>query len=1093
MKRTMGLVAWVLCLAVPALSQFDTAAVLGTVTDSTGSAIAGAAVLLEGVDTGVVNRAVTDNNGNYQFLNVRIGRFRVTAEHPGFKRALSDVFTVEVSARQRVDLSLQVGDVTESVTVVEAAALLETDTSSRGTVIGQKQIVDLPLNGRAYADLTLLTPGTAPAMRGMRDGRDASYHVNGLRSSYNNFTLDGVENNSYGTSNQGFSNQVVQLSPDAVGEFKVTTNNFSAEYGRAGGAVINASLRSGTNDLHFTLWQFMRNTSLNAVGFFKPQFGKPVLIQNQFGAAAGGRIIRNKTFWFADYEGFRRVQKELRFANLPTMESRQGILGLPVRDPYTGAPYSGDRVPASVITPFAQRVLQDLPAPNRPGSGALGIGNNFESLLTARTPDNKGDFKIDHYISDRVTSFFRFSHRELNQFEPPTVPGPSGGNANGNVRVFNQAFAGAVTYSVTPASLLEFRLAVTRTEGGKTPVNAGEPHIEDTYGIRGIARDPRIGGGLNSQQVNGFTSMGRQTSNPQFQNPDVWNPRVNYSNLRGRHSLKFGYEYQSINTEINDLAPVYGRSQYAGRFSSPTPGSGSDLYNLADFLAGAQSVLEKTNFEVLDYRQRMHFAYVQDDFKVNSRLTLNVGVRYEFATPQWEANNRLGNFDPTTNSLVFASSGSIHNRALVDPDRNNWAPRIGFALAMTPKTVVRGGYGVSYVHFNRMGGENILGFTGPFVLRVTQNQVAPGVTNGQPLCQAGQTRDCFLRTLDGFPADFNDPAKFDASRTRVNYIPRDARTGYVQSWHFTIQRQLARDLALDLAYVGNRGTKQLVLSDFNQGRPNELAENLTIDQRRPIPGFAEIQIAFSGGNTFYHSFQSKLEKKFSSGIYLLNSFTWSKAIDNAPGHLETYNGDTSRVNWVDLRSERGLSSFDVPVNNVTALIWDVPFGRGRAYGRDMPAAVNAILGGWRTTLINNMRSGLPVNIFYAPSAAFRACSACNQRPSYLGGPIQSADQDINRYFVAESIQVPTDRRFPFGNLGRNVARSHNFYSADLGVFKEFPLPREGARVEFRSEFFNLLNNTNFLAAQSRRDLANFGTITGTFPARQIQFALKLYY
>jgi hypothetical protein len=507
-----------------------------------------------------------------------------------------------VAARQRVDLSLEVGDLTESVTVTEAAALLETDTSSRGTVIGSRQIVDLPLNGRAYADLTLLTPGTTPALRGIIDGRDAAYHVNGLRSSYNNFTLDGVENNAYGTSNQGFSNQVVQVAPDAVGEFKVTTNNFSAEYGRAGGAVITASLRSGTNDFHFTLWEFLRNTNLNAVGFFKPRFGKPVLIQNQFGAAAGGPVIRNKTFFFADYEGFRRKQKELRFADLPTADTRQGILNLPLRDPYTGGEWTGGRVPQSLITPFAQRVLRDLPAPNRPGSGTLGIGNNFESLATDSTNDDKGDVKVDHYFSQKATAFFRYSKREFARFEPPVIPGPSGGNSNGNVFVLNQSVAGGVTYTVSPTSILEFRLALTQTDGGKRPANADEAHIEQTYGIRGIPNDPRIGGGLNTQGVSGFTQWGRQNSNPQFQNPDVWNPRVNYSTIRGRQTFKFGYEHQRIDTEINDLSPVYGLSSYAGRFSSPTPGSGSDLYNLADFLVGAQSTLQKTNFVVLDYR-----------------------------------------------------------------------------------------------------------------------------------------------------------------------------------------------------------------------------------------------------------------------------------------------------------------------------------------------------------------------------------------------------------------------------------------------------------------------------------------------------------
>lgn len=1093
--RLVWLCVCTLIVAGHAFSQFETATVLGTVRDASGSPVAGGAVRLEGVDTGVVTRASTDASGNYQFLNVKIGRYQVAAEHTGFKKAVSNPFVVSVAARQRVDLSLQLGDVTESITVSEAAALLETDSSSRGTVIGRQQAVDLPLNGRAYADLALLTPGTSQALKGSLSGRDASYHVNGLRSSYNNFMLDGVENNAYGTSNQGFSNQVVQLSPDAVGEFKVTTNNFSAEYGRAGGAVISASLRSGTNDLHLTVWEFMRNTSLNAVGFFKPVLGKPTLVQNQFGAAAAGPVFKNKTFWFADYEGFRKTQKSLKYASVPTMESRQGITNLAMVDPYSGAPISGGQLPASQITPFAKKVLADLPAPNRTGTGSLGIGNNFESLPAETFPDNKGNFKLDHYFATKVTSFFRYSHRELNQFTPPSIPGPSGGDANGNVRVFNRVFGGGVTYSVSPTTLAEFRLAMTQTEGGKRPVNAGEPHIEQTYGITGLPNDPRVGGGLNSQQVSGFTNWGRQTSNPQFQNPTVWNPRVNLSTIRGQHALKFGYEYQRINTDINDLAPVYGRSGYAGRFTSPTTGVGSDLYNLADFMLGAQSTIEKTSFEVLEYRQRMHFLYIQDDWKILPRLTLNLGVRYEFATPQWENEYRLGNLDPTTKKLIYAKSGSLYDRALVDPDYNNWAPRVGLAYSINPKTVIRSGYGISYIHFNRMGGENLLGFTGPFVLNVAQNQVAPAVASGgQPLCAAGQTRNCFIRTQDGFPADFQDPAKYDTSRTRINYTPRDTRTGYVQSWHFTVQRQLGKDIALDLAYVGNRGVKQLILGDYNQSRPNELNENLSIDQRRPIPGFAEIQISYGAGNTFYHSFQSKLEKKFSSGLYAINSFTWSKAIDNATGHLEEgFQGDTSRINYYNLKSERGLSAFDTPVNNVTALIWDVPYGRGRRFGANTHPLANAVVGGWRTTLINNMRAGLPVNVYYSPSATFKTCSSCRPRPN-VTGQVTNPTRDINQYFLSNNVLVPTDRRYPFGNLGRNTERSHPYYQADFGLYKEFPLPmREGARVEFRSEFFNLLNQTNFRAADSNRSSSTFGVISSTFVPRQIQFALKLYF
>jgi hypothetical protein len=412
-----------------------------------------------------------------------------------------------------------------------------------------------------------------------------------------------------------------------------------------------------------------------------------------------------------------------------------------------------------------------------------------------------------------------------------------------------------------------------------------------------------------------------------------------------------------------------------------------------------------------------------------------------------------------------------------------------------PKTVLRAGYGVSYIHFNRMGGENILGFTGPFYFRVTQTQTAPGIANGGvPLCGAGQSfTSCFTRTQDGFPSDFLDEGNYSPSRARVNFQPRDNRTGYVESWHATIQQQLGADLALDLAYVGNRGRDQLILSDYNQPLPNQPGQNLSLNARRPISGFQEIQIAYDEGRTSYHSFQVKIEKRWADGLYLINSLTWAKAIDNAPGHLEDFNGDASRINFYNVGSERGLSSYDAALNNVTGLIWDVPFGNGRRWGQSLNPFVQAVFGGWRTTLINTARSGYPVHIRYGPSAQFQACGSCRQRPNYLDGDIYGDRDDPSNYFNKAALAIPTDPSQPFGNLGRNVARSSGFWQADLGIYKEFPLPREGARVEFRSEFFNLLNHTNFQAAEPNFSSSSFGVINSTFPARQIQFAVKLYW
>ncbi len=484
--------------ALPALAQFETSAVLGTITDPSGAVISGARVELRSEETNVVTTAVANANGAFEFFNVRPGRYTISAAAPGFKKAVSEPFTVTVGTRQRADLRLDLGNVEEVVTVSDTVSVVETDTSSRGTVIGSRQAVDLPLNGRAYADLTLLTPGTVQALRGTSIGgaRDASYHVNGLRSSYNNFMLDGVDNNAYGTSNQGFSNQVVQLSPDAVGEFRVVTNNFSAEYGRAGGAAIIAAYRSGTNDIHVTAWNFLRNRALNATGFFKPVTGeKPDMKQNQFGIAGGGPILKNRLFYYADYEGLRRRQSELFYSSLPDAAMRRGEFpGVALRNPYDGAPYPDGRVPAALQTQFARKVLADLPAPNRAGTGPLGVGNNFETLGVFDTPDNKWNLKVDQFWNSRFTSFGRYSWRELNAFEPPAIPGPSGGNSNGHVYVRNYSLAAGGTLTLDSASLLEIRLGWTKTEAGKNPVNYREPHIEDTYGIRGISKDPRVGG-----------------------------------------------------------------------------------------------------------------------------------------------------------------------------------------------------------------------------------------------------------------------------------------------------------------------------------------------------------------------------------------------------------------------------------------------------------------------------------------------------------------------------------------------------------------------------------------------------------------------
>jgi hypothetical protein len=1095
------------CLALftfTVFAQFDSATILGTVRDPAEAVVPNVTVKLTNVETGVVVTAATDAEGNYQFLNVKIGTYKVAAEAQGFSTTVIENVSATVNARQRVDVTLRTGEIAETITIVDTPQLLETDTSERGQVIVREQIVNLPLNGRAYADLALLSTGVNASplnVSGTSGARDASFNVNGLRSSLNNFILDGVDNNSYGTSNQGFSNQVVQASPDAVEEFKVQTNNYSAEFGRAGGAVINASIRSGTNSFRGSAWNYIRNTAFNATGFFKPPRGeKPVLIQNQFGGTFGGHIVKNRAFFFVDYEGYRRVAKQLRFATLPTLEQRQGIFrtaaGQPIaiRNPLTGAVYADGIVPQSAITPFARLVFGDLPLPTESGAS-----NNFASLPRSQFYNDKGDVKLDFNLGSKTTAFIRGSMRKLTNFEAPTILGPSGGDSNANVYVTNQQVASGITYTLTASSLLEFRLGVSRTEAGKRPYNLGVGSIREVYGITGLPEDAEISGGLNTQSIGGITTLGRQSSNPQFQNPFVINPRINYTFVAGRHSFKTGYEYQRVNTEIEDFHPKYGQDNYAGGFSrTATTIPNNTSYNIADFLFGARSEYALTNTFVANYSQRLHFAYVQDDFQVTPNLTLNLGVRYEFATPQYERDNLLSNFDPATNSLIQARDGSLADRALVNPDKNNFAPRLGFAFKAAPRTVVRGGYGMSYVHFNRLGGENILALNPPqiFSVAVTQQPFATsgGVTTALPLCTGNNFSGCFRPTQFGYPEGLVVPQRFDAQRSRVNYTPRDSPTAYVQSFHFTVQYEIMRNLLIDFGYVGNRSKNLIILADYNQARPNASGENIPLQQRRLLPQYSFIQASFPGGEAQYDSFQFKIERRLTDGLYLLNSLTLSQAFDNAAGHLETFNGDNSRANFNNLGSEYGRSSYDVPVNNTTSIVYELPFGTNRRFGKDIPRFLDAVFGGFRLTVINRITSGRPVNLSYSPGSEFQVSSAITYRPNLIGDPLTPSDSRTpSNYFNRAAVSIPTDRSQPFGDAPRNAVRGPGFWQADVGLHKQFQLFNENTRLEFRAEAFNLFNRTNFGAPNGNISSADFGRITGTLPARELQFALKLYF
>ena len=771
----MGLMPILLLIfsAGNASAQFDTATVLGSVRDSNNAAIQNASVTLKNIATEISQNTTTDSNGDYQFTNVKIGNYQVIVTASGFSKTVADKVNVTVNARQRVDLALQIAAATETVTVTDAANPLQTDSSEVGQVIQRQQIVALPLNGRSYANLALLSPGVRESTTNSTiggGGREAAFNVNGLRATMNNFLLDGIDNNAYGTSNQSFSSQVVQVSPDAIAEFKVQTNTYSAEFGRSGGAVINASYRSGTNQFHGSAWEFHRNKVLNATGFFKPIGGKPPLIRNQFGFVFGGPIIKDRTFFFGDYEGFRQVQKNLVFQNLPTLAQRQGILTVDVRNPLTGVTYTaGTPIP---MTPFAQKVLSELPAPNLTGV----TGNNYQNLVLNQNFSDKYNVKIDHKLNDSLTIFGRWSYRKSAEINAPNLEGASGGGNNGFVDVVNNQLAFGGTYAMSNGSVLDARFSWSDTNAGKRPIFIGQGTMLSIYGISGLSEDPTVAGGLNTQSIGGLSGIGRQSTNPQYQDPTNKDFRLSYTSLLGKHSLKLGYERLLTNVDVQDTNPLYGLDTYSGQYSRVS-GAGNNLYNLSDFMFGLRSQYEVANLTVAEMAQNFHFAYLQDDFRVNSKLTLNLGLRYEFGTPYFEKNNKLSNFDPITNSIILAKDGSLYDRALVNPDYNNFGPRLGFAYNVFDKTVIRGGYGMGYAYLNRLGSANVLGTNFPIITRAAVAQTAPDIVNN-PAC-VGNTyaTNCFRTTQSGYPTS-------GLPNNVTLYIPKDTPTSSIQIGSF---------------------------------------------------------------------------------------------------------------------------------------------------------------------------------------------------------------------------------------------------------------------------------------------------------------------
>lgn len=1046
----------------------------GLVKDQSGAAIVGAEVRLSQQGTGLRRTVQTNDQGLYFIPSLPPGQYDLSAAREGLETSSVQGVKLDTAQQARLDFTLKPASISTSVDIVASAAVLNTSDAGVRSTIARQVAENLPLNGRRYSDLALLVPGVRKSSL-MRGGgfsdREGSFNVNGMPSSFNNFQLDGVDNNAYGTSNRGYSNQVIQPSPDAIEEFTVQTNTMSAEYGRAAGGNISATFRSGTNSFHGNAYEYLRNTTLNATGFFKPVGNvKPTLNRNQFGVTLGGPIWKNRTFFFVDYESLREVRRNVSTYTVPTLDMREGNLGIPILNPVTGTVYSDGRIPASAMQPFGKYAASLWPAPNLPG-----LSNNWTTLLYSNDKTDKGDAKVDHRFNDRYSAFLRYSSSKRDIFSP-TYPSEAADPGEGRNYILLYQGLGSVTAVLTPRTVGEFKSSYSLTKAGKSPLALGGPSLQSLFGIPGLPTGTDLSGGLNTQSVSGWSALGRQSTNPQYQNPQVWNFRPSITHLMGQHTLKAGYEYQAINVEVQDSNPLYGIDTYAGQFSKPTGGTGTAAqYNLADLLMGNRSRYQLTNYQVSQVRQRMHFFYFQDDFRVSSKLTINLGARYEFATPQYEEKNRLANFNLQTLKLENATDGSIFNRTRVNADWNNFAPRLGLAYQASPSTVVRAGYGVSFMHNNRRGGTMTV-FNPPFSLGsgVDQRPGDPGFRSAQ----------------QGYPEGFTAPETFDPLVTGVKAFDLSGKTPYVQNWTLSLQRKLGQSWVMEAAYIGNHGLGFPVSYDINSPVPNRAGQDLPILARRPYAGFSGITATLPVGASTYHALQVKAEHRFSRGFQLMNSFTWSKAMDDYCAPMEEGNNCGLQNPNFNRAGEWAVSTLHQALNNVTSLVYELPFGKDRQFGRKMNRALDGIAGGWRVTAVSTMETGEPFNLIWSPATRFNVGGT--PRPDLSGELMTSGDsRGPNNWLNKGAVSLPADYTNPYGTAPRNVGRSPAQFNLDAGLHKKWAVVPERLSLESRAEAFNLFNHTNFRAPNANISATNFGTITSAYPARILQFALRL--
>jgi hypothetical protein len=1138
----------VVATALPpmAVGQKDSGGVAGVVRDSAGAVVPGAKVTVSDVDRGTETVVTTGSEGEYVASPLKIGRYSVSAEKAGFKKTVVGPIVVNIQEHPEVDIRLQVGSVHEVMTITSEGQQLQTETSEIGQVVNGVQATTLPLNGRNFAQLALLSAGVAPAEPGSRINASYGFSADGARSTQNNFLLDGVDNNSNLADLLNETAFVIQPSVDAIGEFKVQSNSYSSEFGRGNGAILNAVIKSGTNSFHGDAYEFIRNEKLDARNAFDTS--RQPYKQNQFGATLGGPIIKNRTFFFGDYEGLRIRQATPFLEVIPTpsmisgdfssflntstvtgtdcngnptyageifntrltqasASSPTGFCGIPIGG-YNSSGQPTNIFPA--VDPLAATLSTYWPTPN-----ANIAGNNFLSDPHRRESRNNFDIRIDHKISDTDNAFGRFSYENQPSFIPPPFNNllDGGGFFDGNEDNSYRSLALSEVHLFKPNLINEFRLGYNRINTHRFQLNANQ-NISAQLNFPNVPYGPNNGGLPNITFGDGTAGIGSSTYLPSIEKQNSFVFTDNLTWVRGHHSLKFGTEVRIEQFTIFQPAEARGALGFSNGFTDnpAAPGTGGGAF--ATFLLGITNGGGITSLHNIDYRRQIYAGFVQDDWKASERLTLNLGLRYEMFSTVKEHNNQEGTFVFSSDSMLVPSGQNepltptlaasipiVHGtRGLINPDLNNFAPRIGFAFRATNNLVVRSGYGIFYG-----GQENgpysnpSPGFNPPFFSAEAYSTPCGNLATN-PAFPAGSALNCSVASLNiggsntlanGFPAT----ALSNPNAPEIYSVDPNLRTPYNQQWHFGVQYQMPADTVLEVSYAGSHGLKLFGFYNGNQAVPAtdpRFAAGCSANfggllscptaPRRPAHGVApgapagstcnlsltddcdpvfDVNIATFRSNAIsnYNSLQVRLEKRPTHGLQFQAGYTYSHALDDASSaSLGSQNAGDFRLQ-TNPRLEYGNADFDVRQRFVLSYAYELPFGKNKAFGGNASGIWNQIIGNWQVAGIATATTGnwyTPTDISTNLSTSDGGGEVANaSRPNVVGNPNGHPCVPgtlFNTCAFATNTVIGS-----FGDAGRNIIQGPGTQNWDISLFKIFPV-KEQMHIEFRAEFFNAFNH-----------------------------------